>query len=1017
MKKQKPLTIGVVIEHSWEIDVGYLSRLLEGIYAEAELHNLQIIRITSGFLNHTLLDNHDSQRNILLSICGPESLDGLLLSGTTGHFLDEKGMKSIQPFLKKIPTVGIGPIPSLICAEVDNSTGMIEAMEHLIVDHGFRDIAFIRGPRYSEEAELRFHLYKKMLSHFYIPYREELVTQGDYFVPSGEKSVHTLIEERKVYFQAILSANDSMAIGAINELHKMGIQVPYDKAVIGYDDIKQAEHTVPTLTTVHQPLMKMGRNALRLLLQILDPDQQNPQKNKFLPTYLKIRRSCGCRSMSYLDTPSNLDTSTGQKIDQAINVDRSRIELELKDHSSLLNEIYPQWEIEYLECFIAAMETSENDRFLDIQDILLRKLHMYGLNALPIHKAISTLQLKMLPQMKDSRFRRYGEFLLQKAQLLICQESTNTQALESFSQAQKNVMLHDIGHRLMTNFDLKCLVQNIAEDLPKLGIPGAYLVFYENPSSYKLPDEPPPFSRLILAFNQKNGVIHLDTEGRRFPTKQILPPDIFAQTKDHFLMMESLFFREEQLGYIIFERGPKQRLFYEVLRGKISSAVKGALLLEARKKNEEELTLGRDNLDKKVQERTLALKKLNKGLKQEIKERKKAQKEISTLKNDLSSIINSMPSFLVSVSPEGKILQWNREAEKRTGTSAEEALGKGLSELIPELAEEEKLILSRKSSENYRIRNHRYLDSQGNEVFEEITLYPLQEKNREGAVIRIDNVTQRVRIEEMMIQSEKMLSLGGLAAGMAHEINNPLAGMMQTSEVMKRRLSEDLPGNLKAAEEIGIQMEQIRQFMERRDIPKMLRRIHESGSRAAEIVDNMLSFARKDNTSKSTVNIVELLDKTLELARTDYNLKKRYDFKKINIQKEYDSRVPPVLCEFGKIQQVILNLLKNGAEAMHEIEEKDAPKPVFVLRTYPDKNGKWVIIEIEDNGPGIPEDIKHRIFDPFFTTKSSSKGTGLGLSVSYFIVTQNHQGTLEVLPAPERGSLFRIKLPQRSTNT
>ena len=293
--------------------------------------------------------------------------------------------------------------------------------------------------------------------------------------------------------------------------------------------------------------------------------------------------------------------------------------------------------------------------------------------------------------------------------------------------------------------------------------------------------------------------------------------------------------------------------------------------------------------------------------------------------------------------------------------------------------------------------------------YEDIIIYPLIADGVEGAVIRIDDVTDIVRMEEMVIQSEKMLSVGGLAAGMAHEINNPLAGIMQTACVISNRLGEkiDMPANLKAAEEAGITMEGLKKFMEVRDIPRMLLTINESGRRVAGIVENMLNFSRKSEGLVSLHSLEELLDKTLELASTDYDLKKQYDFKMIEIIKEYEKNLPSVPCEGPKIQQVLLNILRNGAQAMQEAGIKN---PRFIFRTSFDNKGKKVLIEIEDNGPGMDEAVRRRVFEPFFTTKPVSVGTGLGLSVSYFIITENHGGELLVESRPGEGSKFIISL-------
>lgn len=272
------------------------------------------------------------------------------------------------------------------------------------------------------------------------------------------------------------------------------------------------------------------------------------------------------------------------------------------------------------------------------------------------------------------------------------------------------------------------------------------------------------------------------------------------------------------------------------------------------------------------------------------------------------------------------------------------------------------------------------------------------------------DITDRKRMEEIMVQNEKMLSVGGLAAGMAHEINNPLAGMIQTAEVMGKRLRAQprIRANEKVALELGTSMETIEAFMDARGIPRMITAIRESGQRVAEIVSNMLSFARKSDAVVSSHDIGELLDKTLELATTDYDLKKDYDFKKIEIQREYDPDLPLVPCESAKIQQVLLNIFRNGAQAM---QTAGVENPTFTIRTSLDRVRGMVCMEIRDNGPGMDEHEQKRIFEPFYTTKPIGLGTGLGLSVSYFIIVENHNGEMRVESRPGQGANFFIFLP------
>ncbi len=266
---------------------------------------------------------------------------------------------------------------------------------------------------------------------------------------------------------------------------------------------------------------------------------------------------------------------------------------------------------------------------------------------------------------------------------------------------------------------------------------------------------------------------------------------------------------------------------------------------------------------------------------------------------------------------------------------------------------------------------------------------------------------EKKSLEEMMVQSEKMVSIGGLAAGMAHEINNPLAGILQNAQVIRNRLKEKLAANESVADEFGLELDNVRKYMEKRDIFKMIDSVLDAGKRAAAIVSNMLSFSRKSSSAFMPEDVCELLDKTLELAESDYNLKKKFDFKRIKIVKDYGAEIPKIRCKASEIQQVFFNILSNGAQAMMSWDK--ILDPCFIFKVSGQETA--VRIEISDNGPGMKEEIRKRVFEPFFTTKTVGEGTGLGLAVSYFIITENHKGSIDVSSRPLKGTKFTITLP------
>ncbi len=391
----------------------------------------------------------------------------------------------------------------------------------------------------------------------------------------------------------------------------------------------------------------------------------------------------------------------------------------------------------------------------------------------------------------------------------------------------------------------------------------------------------------------------------------------------------------------------------------------------------------------------------------DISERVRSDRELQRMRTYLKNIIDSMPSVLVGVDKDGRVTEWNQSAEKTTGVPTGRAIGQSFSELFPEL--ESQLDNMREAIRTQTpIRTERLLtEKDGEPRYADVMVYPLLANGSAGAVIRVDDITNRVRIEQMMVQTEKMLSVGGLAAGMAHEINNPLSGVLQGCQNIQRRLSPDLEPNRQVAGELGVDLALIYRYLDERGILEFVDAIQQSASRASTIVADMLAYSRSTTTDFQPARVEDMLETVVRLAASDYDLKKKYDFKQVEIVRDFDPELETLVCDHTEIEQVLLNLIKNAAQAM---AEGGTPSPHrIILRTR--REGEYGCIEVQDNGPGMDKQTQRRVFEPFFTTKAVGVGTGLGLSVSYFIVTEQHKGTMDVTSNPGEGTCFSVRLP------
>jgi signal transduction histidine kinase len=297
----------------------------------------------------------------------------------------------------------------------------------------------------------------------------------------------------------------------------------------------------------------------------------------------------------------------------------------------------------------------------------------------------------------------------------------------------------------------------------------------------------------------------------------------------------------------------------------------------------------------------------------------------------------------------------------------------------------------------------------------------------EGAVLRIDDVTESVRIEETMRQSAKMASVGRLAAGIAHEINNPLSAMMQSAQVLQMTFDTQYPRTRERLQASGIDPDALDLYLQERDTFEYLRGIRSSGERAAKIVSTLLSFSYQ-SSQPSLYDLNSLVEQTLDLAATDYDLRRRFDFREIDIVRELAPDLPKVLCDGQQIQQVVLNLVRNAAQEMETKKmAAQAPgageyRPRLTLRTAlvqdegEDRNvqplpGPMVRLEVEDNGPGFQQPAQAQLFEPFFTTKDEGEGTGLGLWLAWSIVVEQHRGRIWGEPGSDEGARFVVELP------
>lgn len=392
----------------------------------------------------------------------------------------------------------------------------------------------------------------------------------------------------------------------------------------------------------------------------------------------------------------------------------------------------------------------------------------------------------------------------------------------------------------------------------------------------------------------------------------------------------------------------------------------------------------------------------------EIAERKRAEEQLRRSEEKFSRIYHLVPEAIaITRRSDGTFIDVNPGYETLFGYSRAETVGRtSLSLQVWPNEEVRRRIVDALDAHGEVLRWETQMRKKGGDTFVALFSGRMVEIEGERCILSmVQDITERQRTQELLLESEKMRTVAGLAAGMAHEINNPLAGVVQNAQVISDRLACENPMTLKTMRECGVDPAALSRFLEKREILQILDSIRSSGKRAAGIVQNMLHFSRRGGAELMPVSLPDLIERTLSLAANDSEQRAR--LRLVEVIKQYDPETPSVPCQEQQIQQVLLNLLRNAAQAM----ESNPPEKPRILTLHTGRRNDKALIEIQDTGPGIPPEIRQRIFEPFFTTKPVGQGTGLGLFVCYYIVTYNHNGQLSVEPVPGGGARFSIVLP------
>ncbi|HMN61136.1 MAG TPA: substrate-binding domain-containing protein, partial [Anaerolinea sp.] len=545
---------------------GYHYSLWNGIREAALAHDVNLVCFIGGSYRISPAFDYEFHRNNVFDLVAAEQFDGIILG--SAMLVSTLGLEGLA---RHYASLGRGPVVSISLELedaphlfIDNYTGARQIVDHLIEQHGYRRIAYLRGPEKNDEASVRYQAYLDSLRDHGLPFDPALVFLGDFNRPSGEAATQRLLDAFPAGVDALVAANDTMALGAISVLRSRGVLIPGHMAVVGFDDIPDAELSFPPLTTVRQPIYEMGQKAVELLLAHIDG--RLAERQVALPTRLVVRNSCGCAGDLFTTTPAETPqpARTGR--------------LSASRRSALLDRM-----VDALGCPPAQYSTAREQagRLLDAVSQSLAPADTPPTGPDPIAQAASDLMEmrpvlpwhRAIPLLYDQRIGapanpRWPHVWKLAGEIAWFSQSYE-RLLERAQEEQQSDLLRVISQALVITFDQAELMQTIARLFPRLGITGCWIFLSDQPGDLSQP------VRLRLAYN-RFGRVDLPPEGRLLPTRRLLPAGLLDLPSAFTGIVYSLFYGDTNFGFAVFEMDEPDQKTLEMLTSQINTALQGA---------------------------------------------------------------------------------------------------------------------------------------------------------------------------------------------------------------------------------------------------------------------------------------------------------------------------------------------------------------------------------------------------------------------------------------------------------
>jgi HD-GYP domain-containing protein (c-di-GMP phosphodiesterase class II)/DNA-binding LacI/PurR family transcriptional regulator len=566
---KKRLTIGLIID--W-IDYYYDSQLYHGVNEIANDLDLNLICFQDGNINTK--EKKEINYNSVYNRANIQNLDGLIISSASiSSYVDFDRLNEFCHQFHPLPIVSIGveikDIPSII---IDNYGGMKKMMQHLIVDHNFKRFIFIKGPELNKEAMLRHKAFIDSLNQYNLPIDNSTIIEGNFLYESGMNAAKKILELDKK-FDAIVSCNDEMALGIIEELKNKNIRIPENFAITGFDDLNFCDYSPVTITTVKQPVYELGRSSCRMIYDILN--KRHVDNLTILDTNLIIRESCGCFSYDIksivmdCNNKKNTDNAVGLDDDEITKTVLNNINYKKTNLSSIVHDIITSYK--------RSINEKNNNIFLNELNHNLNVFIWANLeNDLEIFQfIISEIRKIFLSHLHDKETIIQNEDLFHQSRVLISNKILKLERNRYNQYKQENEDINILNNDILLDLDLQNQFNSLYDRLPHFGIESFYL---------SLKSEYPDLLNLIFFYEKdKNKVI--DIEGIQFSHDIIVPKEYLPSNRRFSMFFVPLYSSKNLLGYLLYEPKPQKIRICKSLCHIISSALHKSLLFQQTKEN------------------------------------------------------------------------------------------------------------------------------------------------------------------------------------------------------------------------------------------------------------------------------------------------------------------------------------------------------------------------------------------------------------------------------------------------